>query len=108
MDKELILEKSRNENKNCDLADLNAQKTASKVGIMISWCSVALAIVLSVIFSSRIICGYAFIFCAIESGIFITKYVLLKKRHELFVSIIYVLLAVVFAVLFILQLMGIA
>lgn len=108
MDKETILEKSRKENKNSDLADLSAQKTASKVGVMVGWCSIALAMILTAIFNNRILCGYAFIFSAIESGIFITKYVMLKKRHELLVSIIYILLTAVFAVLFILQLMGMA
>lgn len=51
--------------------------------------------------------GAFFIFFAIESGIFITKYVKLKKKHELIVSMIYTVAAITMGVLFVLSTVGV-
>ncbi len=107
MDKKTILEKSRTENKNLDLVERDAYKSAALMGTIIGWCAIALVLLLTGFINHRTNYGALVIFFAIESGIFITKYVKLRKLHELIVSIIYVTASITAFLLFILQLLGV-
>lgn len=107
MDKKTILEKSRIENKNIDLVEKNAYKSAALTGTIVGWCAIALVLLLTGFINHRTNYGALVIFFAIESGIFITKYLKLRKLHELIVSVIYVIASISAFVFFILQLLGV-
>lgn len=107
MNKDEILKMSRMENKNKDFVEEQKYKSSAFVGTVVGWCSIALVLILSGIIAHKANYAAYFIFFAIQSGIFVTKYVKLRKRHELFVSVIYVLAAISMAVLFILELLGV-
>lgn len=107
MQKEIILEMSRKELKNSDLVEQAAYKTASFVGTAAGWCAIAFVLMISGFIGHRANYGAYFIFFVIEGGIFVTKYVMLKKRHELAVSIIYCTAAIATGILFVLSTMGV-
>lgn len=107
MEKEQILEMSRKENKNNDLVEQATYKTAAFVGTVVGWIAIAVVLMLTGFIQHKTNYGALFIFFAIESGIFISKYVVLKKTHELIVSAIYSLAALCTCVLFVLFTVGI-
>ncbi len=107
MRKEEILEMSRNENKNKDLVEQSTYKSATFVGTIVGWFAIAFVLALTGFIQHKTNYGALFIFFAIESGIFITKYAKLKKTHELVVSIIYSLCAICMGVLFVMSTLGV-
>ncbi len=107
MQKEDILELSRREHKNSDLVEQSVYKTASFVGTAAGWCAIAFVLMISGFIGHQANYGAYFIFFVIEGGIFVTKYVMLKKRHELIVSAIYCAAAIATGVLFVLSTMGV-
>lgn len=107
MQREEILEKSRKENKNNDLVEQETYKTASLVGTIVGWIAITVVLITTGFVEHKTNYGALFIFFAIESGIFITKYVKLKKKHELIVSMIYTVAAISLVVLFVLSAAGV-
>lgn len=99
MDKEEILAKSRQENQNRDMEDLQVQAwaigIAAKVGLMIC----CLLSVLEVLFRDSVSTAGYTIFFAILGITMILKYVKLRRKHELAVAVLYLALFVFFFVL---------
>ena len=89
MEKNEILEMAQKDNKNLDIADIEAQKSGALIGYYI----LALSILI-VVFVDRLVLD-RFDFGAIAACLlmmftaFLVKYIKLKKKHELFVSLIY-------------------
>ncbi len=107
MRKEEILEMSRKENKDNDLVEQEVYRKASLVGEGVGFIAIAFVMMVTGFIQHQTNYGAFFIFFAIESGIFITKYVKLKKTHELVVSVIYTLAAIAMGVLFVLSTVGV-
>lgn len=107
MNKEQILEMSRKENKNIDLPEAANYRTAALVGTIVGWIAIAIVLMITGFVEHKTNYGALFIFFAIESAIFVTKYVNLKKMHELVVSLIYSVAALGTGVLFVLSALGI-
>lgn len=106
MTKDEILEKSRSDNGGKDIEDLEVQKSAAKIAYFSSFGLCLLVSVLNWIFtgSIRIECWIVFFgMCCVT---FFVKFAKLKKLHELFVALGYLLLVAALLVLFILQLSG--
>ena len=105
MNKDDILEKSRRENKGPDEMEqyvmAAAGKIAAKVGMLVC-CVVA---ILQVIFTDAISFESWMIF-SILAATFIVKYVKLHSKHELWVAVLYTVLFIMFAVLFLIRLVG--
>lgn len=106
MTKEEILEKSRNENQNKDFADLEVQSIATTVAYYVSFGLCAAASILSFVFTKKVNAAIWMIFFGMLSTAFIVKFAKLKKRHELFVSICYVLCFALSTVAYVFQLLG--
>ena len=91
MNKEEILNLAQEDNKGMDIADLEAQKTASVIGYYV----VALGILIVTIVDKVVLDKFNFgaiASCLLMFSIaFLVKYIKLKKKHELFVCIIYFL-----------------
>ena len=106
MTKEEILEKSRSDNAGKDIEDLEVQKTAAKVAYFSSFGLCALISILSWIFTRQIKVECWIVFFGMVCVAFFVKFIKLKKLHELFVALGYLLIFVALLVLFILQLSG--
>ena len=90
MNREEILEKSRQENHGQDIANLEVARSSIVFGEAIKY--------------DRMNSGIFFAVMAGCSAIFIRKYLKLHKKHELYISIVYVIAAAAFLVSWILQL----
>lgn len=106
MTKEEILEKSRNENKNRDLYDMEVQRLAFTISHLAFLFLCALGLVLEYVFTKRINTGYCMVLFGVQSVIFLVKYIKMHKLHELFVFISQFALFVAGTVIFIFQLSG--
>ncbi|MBR4121533.1 MAG: hypothetical protein IKT95_07260 [Spirochaetales bacterium] len=107
MTREEILEKSQNENKGKDFAEMEIIKKALMTGWVVTVCLVGVVLILN-----GVVLGYedkGSLF-AIMTGLFIvflTKYIKLRKKHELFITIAYGIAAVAFLVSWIMTLIGV-
>ena len=105
MNRDEILEKSRQENRGQDVASLEVSRSSIVFGWIVAVCLLAFVSVVEAIKYDRMNSGIFFAVMAGCSAIFIRKYLKLRKKHELYISIIYVIAAVAFLVAWILQLM---
>ncbi|MBR2822260.1 MAG: hypothetical protein IKE24_01025 [Clostridia bacterium] len=104
MNREQILEKSRQENRGQDVANLEVSRSSTVFGWVVSVCLLAVVAVTEAIKYGRMNSGIFFAVMAGLSAIFICKYLKLRKKHELYISIVYVIAAAAFLVSWILQL----
>ncbi len=89
MNKDEILEKSRIENQNKDIADIEISKSGIRAGWIVTVCLAALAAVLDGLFFGRPSYELLFAVMAGLAVVFFCKYAKLKKTHELIVAICY-------------------
>ncbi|MCR5461457.1 MAG: DUF6442 family protein [bacterium] len=91
MNKEEILNLAKEDNKGLDVADLEAQKSASVIGYYV----VALGILIVTIVDKLVLDKFNFgavASCLLMFSVaFLVKYIKLRKKHELFVCIIYLI-----------------
>jgi hypothetical protein len=106
MEKEEILEKSRNENKGSDELELSVLASSGKLAAQIGMLVCCLVAVLQVIFKNTISFESWMIYFSILGTIFTMKYLKLRRRHELLLAILYDGLFVFFTVLFVVRLIG--
>ncbi|WP_343208303.1 DUF6442 family protein [Anaerolentibacter hominis] len=104
MNKEEILEKSRQENKNQDIfekdAIIRAGGVATKAGLLLC-CLIA---VLEVCLTGSVSFGTWTIYFGILCTTFFTKYHILHRRHELMVAVLYLMFGLCFLSLYIIRL----
>ncbi len=106
MTKEEILQKSRSENKNKDIYDLEIQNVAATTGFYTVPALCALVAVLQFVFTKTVSAGVWCIYSGMLSVTFLVKFVKMHKKHELFVFIGYSVIFVFLLVTFIFQLCG--
>lgn len=107
MNREEILKKAQAENNGRDVADIDAVHKSAYVAYIVGILLIVLVDVVEGFVFQRISYGANMAIFAMACTAFITKYRLLKKRHELFVAICWGALAVMWLVLWILQLCGV-
>ncbi|HPF88651.1 MAG TPA: DUF6442 family protein [Candidatus Limiplasma sp.] len=106
MDKEEILEKSREENKDQDLAEMESLKQAGKIAFLIG-CGVCVVIcALQWSFTQTVNWGCWVVNFSILGTVFLVKFIQRKKVHELLTAIMYYALCGAFAAGFIMSLLG--
>ena len=106
MTKEEILEKSRKENSNKDVFDLEVQKTAATAAYFSSFGLCAFVSILSWIFTKRIGLQCWLIFFGMLCVTFFVKFFKMKKLHEFFVALSYLAIFILLTIAYILQLTG--
>ena len=106
MTKEEILEKCRSDNAGKDIEDLEVQKTAATIAYFSSFGLCVLVSILNWIFTRQIKIECWIVFFGMVCVAFFVKFSRLKKLHELFVALGYLLIFAALLVLFILQLSG--
>ena len=104
MNKEEILAKSKQENHGQDIASLEVSKASMLFGWITAVCMLAFVAVVEALVHDRMNSGIFFAVMAGCSAIFINKYLKLRKRHELYIAIVYVIAAVAFLISWIFQL----
>ena len=107
MNREDILAKAQNEGKGRDVADLDAQRRGAYFAYLIGICLIVVVDIVEGIVLHRISCGCNMAMFVMAFTAFIIKYRLRGKKHELFVALVYGIGAVVWTVLWILQLCGV-
>ena len=106
MNKEDILEMSKQENKGQDLANLEVSKSGMQIGWTLIICLLAVVSVVDAVVYSRINNGVFFSVMAGSCAVFLYKYIKLRKKHELFVSVLYAISAVCFLIAWIMSLIN--
>ncbi len=107
MNREEILKKAQEENNGKDYADIEAQKIGTRAAYFVA---VLLVIIVDTV--NGFVLGYVnrgmdFVLFTMAFVAFLTKYIKLRKRHELIVTIMWGLLALSMLVCWILQLCGV-
>ena len=100
MNKEEILARSRNENKGMDIIELQSLEKASRIAAQVGMLLCCFVAVMEVAVTGQVSMESWLIYFGILSTLFLMKYRLMKKRHELFLSIFYTALFLMFLVLF--------
>ena len=104
MNKEESLAKSKQENHVQDIANLEVSRASMLFGWITAVCALALVAVTEALVHDRMNSGIFFAVMAGCSAIFINKYLKLRKRHELYIAVVYIIAAIAFLVSWILQL----
>lgn len=100
MNKEEILQASRNENQNKDIYELEVISKGQRIGGLIGICvAFVLMFVERVILESGMNYGYFIIILSSGAGLWIYKARKLKKKHEIFLAILWTALAAYAAVM---------
>ena len=89
MTREEILEKSQNENKGKDFAEMEIIKKALMTGWVVTVCLVGVVLILNGVILDHEDMGALFAVMAGLFIVFLTKYIKLRKKHELFITIAY-------------------
>lgn len=107
MEREELLEQSRKQNKNVDLYEQQVIAKGGNIGFSIGVFLAALFYAVENIVTGKPNFGVIAVWTAMEAGMFIYKYVKLKKSHELVFAIIFTLCSLAFIAFEILTLTGV-
>ncbi len=107
MEKEEILMQAQHQNKGKDIADLDAQRKGAHVAYFVGLFLIIIWDCVEGILFHRINYGGNMALFAMAFTAFLMKYIQLRKKHELVVTLAYALCTVAFLVLWILQLVGV-
>ena len=107
MDKEEILAKSREENKDRDFVEEAVLARANALSLGVGMIVCGLLSVLNAVFQDGPVLSAWTVMWAIHSSIFLFKYHKLRKRHELALGLFYGALSVFFFVLYLHRELGV-
>jgi len=106
MTKEEILAKSKTENKNQDVYDLDTQKSAAAIAVYVASILCCLLIIVKSVVSKVVPFELIMILSGMEIALFTTKFVKMHKKHELLVAIVYGVAFIVSTIAWVKQLIG--
>lgn len=107
MNKEEILQASRNENQNKDIYELEVIRKGQRIGGLIGCCvTFALMFVENVILEKDMNYGYFLIILSASAGLWVYKALKMKKKHEIFLALLWTVAAAYAAVRVILDFIG--
>ena len=106
MTKDEILAQSRKENNDKDVFDLEVQKMAARAAFYSSFGLCIFVSIISWIFTKHVSVQCWMIFFGMLTITFFVKFFKMKKLHELFVALGYLVIFILLTVVFILQLTG--
>lgn len=106
MDKEEILAKSREENKGTDEFEKQAVRDGGSVGAIMAVLLATVFFAIQVLLGENLNYGlYAVVF-VVPATTFIVKARRLKRKHEMFLAVLFTITTIVFSVMHIWQLVG--
>ena len=89
MNREEILQASKEENKNKDIAEIEFAKAGIRIGWLVTVCLAVIVGLINTHVYGRGFNEMLFVVCAGLSTVFFSKYAKTRKRHELFVALAY-------------------
>ena len=104
MEKDELLKRAQEDNKGADLADLNTQYKAAYISYFVGIIGIIIVNIIEGIILRKVNYGADMAICLMIGVAFVYKYVKLRKKHELFVSLCYISISIMFLVFWILQL----
>ena len=107
MEKEEILAKAKEENKGKDVADLDAQRKGAYIGYSTGIILIFIVDLVNWMVFGEVNQGANFAICTMIFVAFLTKFIIVKKKHELIVTICYGVLSLSFLITWIFQLCGV-
>ena len=107
MTRDELLAKARSEGKERDFPDLEAQKSGAWAAYLLGVILLLLVDVVNGMVLHNFNRGADFALCSMVCVLFLTQYLRLKKTHELFVTILWGLLALSMLIVWILQVCGV-
>jgi len=108
MDKDEILARSREENRDRDFVEAEALNKANAVALSVGIIMCGLLSVLRVIFSDALDYGIWTVYFSVLTTTMIVKYVKLRRRHELMLGLSYAACCVMFFIFYLRDLLGAA
>lgn len=103
MDRDEILMKSRNENQNKDIYELEVISKAQRVGGLIAVCvTFTLMVIERVILEEDTNYGYFLIILSAGMGLWLYKAVKMRKKHEVLLAVLWTAFAIYAAVMVVL------
>lgn len=106
MTKEEILEKSRNENQNKDVYDLEVQNKAIRTAYFSAPVLCVIVSLLQFIFTKTVSAGFWTILFGMFTVTFFIKFLHMHKKHELIVCLCYLIIFILLFITYIFQLAG--
>ena len=106
MNREEILEKSRQENKNRDEMEKDALAKAGQKACAVGGLVCAAIIILEAIFAEQVNMSTWAVYLSMTGTMLLVKYLRLKKKHELVFGLIQLVLAAIFLVMYVVRLVG--
>lgn len=106
MNKDEILAKSREENKNRDLEDAECLKTASKIAYIVGCCICMIICAVQWYFTKTVNWGCWVVNFGILGTVFLVKYIKMRKRHELMMTVVEFVMFFFFLTGFIMSMRG--
>ena len=107
MDKEEILQKAQQENKGKDPADVQAQKDGSMVAYIVGVLLIIIVDTVNGLVFHKVNRGADFALFSMACVLFMVKYLRLRRKHELVMTIFWGVLALSMLAVWILQLCGV-
>ena len=107
MDKDEILARSRKENRDQDLVELEVLHKAHSIALGVAMIASGLLSVLHAIFLDTPDFSVWIVMWATLASVFFVKYHRLRKRHELVLGLIYLAFCVFFFVLYLRRVLGV-
>ena len=104
MDRETVLNRAQAENRGRDAADLAAQRKGAWLAYLVGMVGMILVNVINGVVLKKVNHGANAVICLMAFVAFFVKYRTLKKKHELYVALVYGALALMFSVFWVLQL----
>ena len=104
MEKDELLKRAQEDNKGDNLADLNTQYKAAYISYFVGIIGIIIVNIIEGIILRKVNYGADMAICLMIGVAFVYKYVKLRKKHELFVSLCYISISIMFLVFWILQL----
>ena len=89
MEKNEILEMAQKDNKNLDVADIEAQKSGAYVGYFVLGISILIVTIVDRLVLDMFNFGAISACLLMMFTAFLVKYIKLKRTHELFVALVY-------------------
>lgn len=108
MEKEEILAKAQEENKGADLVDKQAQKEGAWIAYFVAVLAIITVDLVNGFVLDNVNRGADFALFSMAFTAFLVKYIKLRKKHELFVAIVWGIGAIGMLVWWIFQLCGVA
>lgn len=106
MEKDEILAKAKEENKNKDLAEIDVERKASVVAVIAGAVIALIFSIISIVLGYRFNAGFLAIVFGMEAALFWYKWAVLRKKHELSISICYTIATLCAAAAFIIALIS--